>query len=58
MSPIVTGRNTMTMTEDAERTPAVRALFWRRLARQAALGAAGAAGSGAVSLLLWWLRGG
>ncbi|MFG2137280.1 hypothetical protein [Streptomyces sp. NPDC048650] len=47
----------MTTTGDAERPRTVRAVFWRRLARQAALGAAGAAGSGVVSLLLWWLRG-
>ncbi|MFB7600122.1 hypothetical protein [Streptomyces sp. NPDC056160] len=48
----------MTTTDDATPSHAARVLFWRRLARQAALGAAGAAGSGAVSLLLWWLRGG
>ncbi|GCB52079.1 hypothetical protein [Streptomyces sp. NL15-2K] len=48
----------MTMTDDAKRPRAARASFWRRLTRQAALGAAGAAGSGVVSLLVWWLRGG
>jgi hypothetical protein len=30
--------------------------LWRRLARQAAFGAAGAAGSSAVTWLLWWLQ--
>ena len=47
----------MTMPNKPKRLRATRAAFWRRLARQAALGAAGAAGSGAVSLLLWWLQG-
>ncbi|HZF90592.1 hypothetical protein [Streptomyces sp.] len=51
------------MTDDAKpghaaRPRTARAAFWHRLARQAALGAAGAAGSGMVSLLVWWLRGG
>lgn len=36
---------------------AARTVFRRRLARQAALGVAGATGSGIVRLLLWWLRG-
>ncbi|MEW2287331.1 hypothetical protein [Streptomyces sp. NPDC047841] len=48
----------MRITDEAGRPRAVRAAFWRRLVRQAAIGAAGAAGSGAVSLLVWWLRGG
>ncbi|MEV5317521.1 hypothetical protein AB0K92_07605 [Streptomyces sp. NPDC052687] len=53
----------MTMTDDARtddagRPPAARSAFWHRLARQAALGAAGAVGSGVVTLLVWWLRGG
>ncbi|WP_181793513.1 hypothetical protein [Streptomyces sp. WELS2] len=48
----------MSIVDETGRPRAPRAAFWRRLARQAALGAAGAAGSGAVSLLVWWLRGG
>lgn len=48
----------MTMTDDVKPPRAARAVLWRRLVRQAALGAAGAAGSGVVSLLVWWLRGG
>ncbi|MEV6385633.1 hypothetical protein AB0M31_40205 [Streptomyces sp. NPDC051773] len=44
---------------DEEKSPQpVRQAFWRRLACQAALGAAGAAGSALISWLLWWLRGG
>ncbi|MFI6037720.1 hypothetical protein ACIBBD_26785 [Streptomyces sp. NPDC051315] len=48
----------MTVSDEAkaERPSAPRRTFGRRLVRQAALGAAGAAGSGVVSLLLWWLR--
>lgn len=46
----------MTMSDESKRPRTARAGFWRRLAQQAALGAAGAAGSGAVGLLLFWLR--
>ncbi|MEU3527814.1 hypothetical protein AB0E62_28750 [Streptomyces sp. NPDC038707] len=47
----------MNVIDEAGRARAARAAFWRRLARQTALGAARAAGSGAVTLLVWWLRG-
>jgi hypothetical protein len=45
----------MTTLQKNRRSSASRAAFWRRLGRQAALGAAGAAGSGMVSLTVWWL---
>ncbi|MFH9006806.1 hypothetical protein ACH4E5_26670 [Streptomyces afghaniensis] len=45
------------MTSHDESKRSRYAAIWRRLARQAALGAAGALGSGLVSVLLWWLRG-
>ncbi|MFE6829118.1 hypothetical protein [Streptomyces sp. NPDC057690] len=45
----------MTVLDKDRRSAAARAAFLRRLGRQAALGAAGAAGSGVVSLALWWL---
>ncbi|MEU1160679.1 hypothetical protein ACIPX0_19360 [Streptomyces sp. NPDC090075] len=48
---------TVSGSEEAKRPHARRKVWWRRLARQAALGAAGAAGSGVVSLALWWVRG-
>ncbi|QHC30743.1 MULTISPECIES: hypothetical protein [unclassified Streptomyces] len=48
----------MTMTDATKRSRTARTAFWRRLARQTALGAAGAVGSGTVSVLVWWLRGG
>ncbi|MFG2350712.1 hypothetical protein [Streptomyces phaeochromogenes] len=41
---------------EATEPQAPRPALWRRLVRQAALGAAGAVGSGLVSWLLWWLR--
>jgi hypothetical protein len=50
------GRKCMKVSEVAKRSHVARKAFWRRLARQAALGAAGAVGSGFVSLLLWWLH--
>ncbi|MGC5565480.1 hypothetical protein ACPYPG_21950 [Streptomyces sp. FR-108] len=42
---------------EAPEPPTPRAAFWRRLAGQAARGAAGAVGSGLVSWVLWWFRG-
>ncbi|MDX3640339.1 hypothetical protein [Streptomyces sp. MB09-02B] len=47
----------MTMSDEVKRRRVARKAFGRRLVRQAALGAAGAAGSAAVTLLLWWLTG-
>jgi ferric-dicitrate binding protein FerR (iron transport regulator) len=45
----------MTISDEAKNSqPAPRA-FWRRIVGQAALGAAGAAGSGLVGWLLHWL---
>ncbi|MFI8880245.1 hypothetical protein [Streptomyces sp. NPDC055243] len=46
----------MAMSDESKRLRSARAGFWRRLAQQAALSAAGAAGSGMVGLLIFWLR--
>ncbi|WP_192582455.1 hypothetical protein [Streptomyces triticiradicis] len=45
----------MTTLDKNRRRSSARAAFWRRLGRQAALGAAGTAGSGIVTLAVWWL---
>ncbi|MBK3646394.1 hypothetical protein [Streptomyces sp. MBT33] len=45
----------MTKSGESKRSTNARKAFRRRLARQTALGAAGAAGTGLVTLILRWL---
>ena len=46
----------MTTASKPHRRRGARRRLWRRLTRQALLGAAGAAGSSLVGLVSWWLE--